>query len=163
MERSRIPYATTLLSGIVKLHLRLISHGPQKNYDDQGNYEAALEYYGKALEIYEKVLGKEHPDTAMTYNNLANVYDDQGNYEAALEYYGKALEIREKVLGKEHPDTAGTYYNMGSLFYYMKDFQKAEEYFRKALPIYEKVLGKNHPDTKDTKEALEIVGRALNQ
>jgi len=38
-------------------------------YDDQGDYTKALEWYHKALTIQEKVLGKEHLDTATTYTN----------------------------------------------------------------------------------------------
>ena len=47
--------------------------------------------------VWVQVLGAEHPDTAATYNNMANVYDSQGHNDKALEYYGKALAITEKV------------------------------------------------------------------
>jgi tetratricopeptide (TPR) repeat protein len=77
-------------------------------YSDQGDYEKALEYYGKALAIRERVLGAEHPDTAKTYNNMAVVYENQGDYKKALEYCSKALAIRERVLGMDHPSTKGT-------------------------------------------------------
>ena len=50
-----------------------------------GSYSEALEYYKKALAICEKKLGKEHPDTATTYNNIASVYQNQGDYGQALE------------------------------------------------------------------------------
>ena len=48
-------------------------------YHAQGDYEKALEYYGKALAISERVLGTDHPDTATTYNNTAGVYHAQGD------------------------------------------------------------------------------------
>jgi hypothetical protein len=36
----------------------------------------------------EARLGKEHPETAATYNNIGNVLDaDKGDYEAALVEY----------------------------------------------------------------------------
>jgi tetratricopeptide (TPR) repeat protein len=54
------------------------------------------------LEIFEKVLGKEHPYTATSYNNIGEVYRTQGDYTKALEYYFKALAIVEKVLGPNH-------------------------------------------------------------
>ncbi len=50
-------------------------------------------------------MGKDHPDTAITYNNIALVYHAQGEYGKALEWFQKALEISEKMLGKEHPTT----------------------------------------------------------
>ena len=37
----------------------------------------------RALEGYEKVLGKEHPATLTSVNNLAGVLQDQGKYEEA--------------------------------------------------------------------------------
>jgi tetratricopeptide (TPR) repeat protein len=48
------------------------------------------------------VLGEEHPNTAITYNNIALVYFHQGEYAKALEWYQKAITIYEKVQGKEH-------------------------------------------------------------
>ena len=69
----------------------------------QGKYEDAEPYFLKSLEIYEKVLGENHPDTATSYNNLAGLYKSQVRYEDAEPFYLKALEIREKVLGENHP------------------------------------------------------------
>ena len=74
-------------------------------YNDVADYFGALEWYGKALVIRERVLGREHPDTATMYNNVALVYDSLGRFEEALEWYSKALIILEKVLGKNHPST----------------------------------------------------------
>ena len=81
-----------------------------------GKYQKALEWYQKALAICERVLGKEHPDTATTYNNIANVYKNQDNYEKAIELYEKALAICEKVLGKEHPNTVTISNNLASIY-----------------------------------------------
>jgi pentatricopeptide repeat protein len=77
-------------------------------YSAQGNYEDALEYDEKSREIREKVLGKGHPSTAITYNNMAGVYANQGEYETALEYYRKAYTIFLKVFGEDHPQTQNT-------------------------------------------------------
>ena len=145
------------------------------SYDDLGDYNKALEYYGKALEIRESKLGKDHPDTAATYNNIALVYDNKGDYDKALEYYGKALEIRESKLGEDHPYTAATYNNIAEAYRAKGDYDKAMEYYGKALKIKESKLGKDHPDTATTynniaavhyakgdyDKALEYYGKAL--
>jgi tetratricopeptide (TPR) repeat protein len=60
------------------------------------------------VNIREKVLGKEHPDTATTYSNIAGGYKNQGTYPKAIEYLQKALDIREQKLGPDHPYTKGT-------------------------------------------------------
>ena len=145
-------------------------------FDDLADYNKALEYYEKALAIYEEILGKEHPLTALAYNNIAAIYDKQGNYGKALEYCEKALAIREKVLGTEHPDTATTYDNIAAVYGKQDDYGKALEYCEKALAIREKVLGTEHPDTATTynnigivyeykydyEHALEYYGKALS-
>jgi len=126
-------------------------------FKELANYHRTLEFYGKALNIREKVLGKEHPDTATTYNNMATAYQAQGEYECALEYYGKALNIRKKVLGKEHPDTAAIYNNMAGVYQVQYDYKCALEYYVKALNIAEKILGKEHPNTATTYNNIALV------
>jgi hypothetical protein len=61
------------------------------------------------------MLGPEHPDTADSLNNLANLLCDEGDFAAARPLYEHALAIREKVLGPEHPDTADSLNNLASL------------------------------------------------
>jgi hypothetical protein len=50
------------------------------------------------------VLGKEHPRTLTSANNLAVVLQTRGDYKAAQKHLRRALKGREKVLGKEHSD-----------------------------------------------------------
>ena len=120
-------------------------------------YESTLAWLHKALAIREKVLGKEHPFTASSYNNIAGVYSRQGDYAKALEWYEKALAIREKVLGKEHPDTASSYNNIAGVYSRQGDYAKAQDWYEKALAINEKVLVKEHPDTATTYNNIAFV------
>ena len=70
-----------------------------------GNYVEAEPLFVRALEIREKQLGAEHPDTAGSLNNLAGLYYHQGKYGEAAGYMKRALAIVEKALGPEHPNT----------------------------------------------------------
>ncbi len=110
-------------------------------------YETAMDYYQKVLEIREKILGTEHVDTAISYNNVGTLYDAKDDYVKALEYYEKALTIRKKALGEEHLLTAQSYHNIGETYNKMGDYDKALEYFFKALAIKEKALVRHHPST----------------
>jgi tetratricopeptide (TPR) repeat protein len=65
-----------------------------------------LEWYHKALAGYEKAPGKEHPDTAAIYSDIAEIYDEQADYPRALEWYQKALTIYEP-LAIADPDKYG--------------------------------------------------------
>jgi CHAT domain-containing protein len=53
-------------------------------YNDQGRYADAEPLYKRSLAIREKALGPDHPDVALTLNNLAGVYGDQKRYADAL-------------------------------------------------------------------------------
>jgi len=126
-------------------------------YYDCAEYGDSFRLLEKGLQIREKVLGSEHPDTAATYNNIAGVYDNQGDYPKALEWYQKALAIRKKVLGSEHPDTAAMYNNIAGVYSSQGDYPKALEWYQKALAISEKVLGREHPDTAATYNNIALV------
>ena len=117
-----------------------------RGINSQGNYDKALEYYNKALEIDLSVHGDRHPNVATCYNNIGGVYDSQGNYDKALEYYNKALEIRLSVLGDGHPNVATCYNNIGGVYDSQGNYAKALEYCNKALEIFLSVFGENHPN-----------------
>jgi tetratricopeptide (TPR) repeat protein len=59
--------------------------------------------YLRALGIKEKLLGVEHPDVAMTLNNLAVFYKSQQKFEEAASFYRRALAIFEATLSPSHP------------------------------------------------------------
>jgi tetratricopeptide (TPR) repeat protein len=92
----------------------LISLGQYRLYA-LAAYAEAKPYYERALAIREKVLGPEHPDTAMSLNNLAHLLQAQGDLAGARPLHERALAIREKVLGPEHPDTATSLNNLADL------------------------------------------------
>jgi len=114
---------------------------------DYGKYKEAEQVYLRLVSLREATQGKEHPDTATSYNNIGLTYHSQGEFTKALEYFQKALIIDEKVQGKEYPETARDYNNIGLVYYSQGDYTKALEFNHKALDIYEKVLGKEHLDT----------------
>jgi hypothetical protein len=113
----------------------------------QGGYGEAEPLYKEALHLSEKVLGKEHPQTLMSLNNLAGLYYSQGRYGEAEPLYKEALHLREKVLGKEHPQTLTFLNNLAELYRSQGRYGEAEPLLKEALHLCEKVLGKEHPQT----------------
>ncbi len=124
---------------------------------DYAKYDKAIEVWNRVINLREELYGKDHPDTATSYNNIGSVYYNQGDYDSALDHYFKDLAISEKVLGKDHPDTATSYNNIGLVYYYKGDCNTMLEYCFKALAVFEKVLGEDHPDTKQTVEKITFV------
>jgi tetratricopeptide (TPR) repeat protein len=72
-------------------------------------------YFERALAIAEKALGPNHPDTAISLNNLGGLLQGQGDLPGARPYVERALAIREKALGPDHPDMARSLNNLGYL------------------------------------------------
>ena len=113
--------------------------------DHQGEYEKAIEYNKKALEIRQKCLPPNHPSLATSYNNISSVYSNMGEYSKALSFYEKALEIFKKSLPSNHPSLATSYNNIGTMYSNMGEYSKALSYYEKDLEICQKILPPNHP------------------
>jgi hypothetical protein len=59
----------------------------------------------QTLQLTQKILGKNHPDTLGSLNNLANSLYHQGKYGEAEMIHRQAFQLMEIVLGKDHPHT----------------------------------------------------------
>ena len=114
--------------------------------NEQGDYQEAVSFYKRALEIEEKSLPANHPDLATSYNNIGWVYYNMGEYSKALSFYERALEIRQKSLPANHPLLATSYNNIGLVYYNMGEYSKALSFYEKDLEISKKSLPANHPD-----------------
>ncbi len=82
---------------------------------DQSRYAQAEPLYEQALATKRKLLGSEHPDTALSLNNLATLYYDQGKYEQAKPLLWRALAVCEQRLGPKHQDTCTVQGNYDAL------------------------------------------------
>jgi len=116
-----------------------------EEYYNQGNYTKAIECFLEVKAIFEKTLGKEHPDYATIVNKLGFLYYIIGDYTNMERYYIDLTAIYEKTLGKEHPDYIQSLNNLGTLYDIMGEYAKAEHYYLESTTIYEKVRGKEHP------------------
>jgi len=134
-------------------------------YGKRGKYKDAEPLCKRALEIREKVLGKDHPDVAKQLNNLALlcqnqvifkitryalkylisyvvIYSFQGKYEEVERYYRRALEIYESKLGPDDPNVAKTKNNLASCYLKQGKYKEAEILYKQVLTrAHEKEYG----------------------
>ncbi len=101
-------------------------------YRETARYADAEPLFKRSLAIWEKALGPEHRDVAISLNNLATLYVNQGRYADAEPLYKRALAIKEKAFGADHPDVADTLNNVAILFASSGNSENALAYSRKA-------------------------------
>nr|WP_235116116.1 tetratricopeptide repeat protein [Desmonostoc muscorum] len=126
-------------------------------YNGQGLYNQALPWYEQCLEVTKKRLGEEHPDVALSLNNLALLYHSQGRYSEAEPLYIQALALTRKLLGEEHPDVAQSLNNLAALYYSQGRYSEAEPLLIQALALTRKLLGEEHPHVAQSLNNLAVL------
>ena len=64
-----------------------------------GMKEKAVEYLYKALDIFEKNVGTEHPLYSASLNNMAIYYYNERKLNKSIEFFERASEISKKTMG----------------------------------------------------------------
>jgi tetratricopeptide (TPR) repeat protein len=78
----------------------------------RGDWQAALDYYQRALPVYREV--GDRAGEATTLNNIGGVHNDWGDGQTALVYYERALPISREV--GDRAGEAVTRYNMAIVY-----------------------------------------------
>ncbi len=111
-----------------------------------GEYNKALKFMLRTVEIAKKVLELDNIEMSTFYNNISMVYQNVGENDKALEFGLRSIKIREKVLELDHPDLASFYENISMVYQNRGENDKALEFGLKSIEIREKSLELNHPD-----------------
>ncbi|ODV40248.1 CHAT domain-containing tetratricopeptide repeat protein [Microcystis aeruginosa] len=123
----------------------------------QGKYNEAIPLAEQALAIHKQQLGDNHPSTASSLNNLAELYQSQGRYSEAEPLYKQALAIFKQQLGDNHPNTATSLSSLAALYRDIGRYSEAEPLYQQALAIWKKQLGDNHPLTAQSLNNLALL------
>ena len=124
---------------------------------DQGEYEEAVKYFEKSIEIDERILSKNNPNFSASYYNIPLVYNDMSEYSRVLEHYEKSIEIRKVAFPKDHPDLATSYNNIALVYNDMGEYSKALEYYEKSIEIKKIAFPKDHPDLATSYNNIALV------
>ncbi|MFZ6014240.1 MAG: tetratricopeptide repeat protein [Bacteroidota bacterium] len=130
------------------------------SYNDLGfvysiiDNDKALDYYEKALAIYEKLHGKSHPKIAFANTNIGIIYRELELYGDAVNNFDTALKIWEKVYTQAHPTKAFVLYNLAETYREMRDATSAKAFYQKALAMFQSSFGPKHPEVARVLHAL---------
>jgi CHAT domain-containing protein len=130
------------------------------SYNDLGlvfsrtNQDKALEYYERALPIYEALHGKIHSKIAINNTNTGALYANMELYGDAVNNLETALEVWNKLSAAPSPGKAFVLYNLGYTYQRMKNNENAKTYYEQSLAEYNRCYGEKHPDIANVLNAL---------
>lgn len=126
-------------------------------YGSLGLYSQAQSLLARAVEIQQRVLGSEHPDTLRSRSALGWTLRKEGHYAEAERLFRETLEIRRRVLGAEHRDTLISMRNLARILSLEGYYPEADKLARETLAIQRRVLGPEHPDTLNSVANLAFI------
>lgn len=104
-------------------------------YRKMGKFNQSLEYYTRALEIFQKP-GTENGMGRLLFD-MAVVYRHLARYEEAIRNLFASLEISRKT--NNLIQMGHTYQLAGGIYLNLREFEKALEYHSKGLAIHEQI------------------------
>ncbi len=106
-----------------------------KQHHHLGNYETALGYLERSLQIRQEIGDKAGEGT--TLNNISQIYDARGDYETALGYLERSLQIRQEIGDKAGEGT--TLNNISQIYDARGDYETALGYLERSLQIRQEI------------------------
>ena len=118
---------------------------------DKNNYLAALEYYGKAIELDENYVD--------AYNSRAILLEEMKEYKKALEDYSRAIELDENYVY--------AYNNRGGAYKEQEEYEKAIQDYNRAIELDENCVdayngrGNVYKKQGEYEKAIQDYNRAI--
>lgn len=123
-------------------------------WSDEGNYQRAESLYTLVLEWQARLLGKKHPDYALTLNDAGLLAQTMGRYSLAESLLVKASAIQREVIGERHPYHLITLHNLALVFTHQGHLTKAESLLHWIAHTEAQDLGETHPTYLTTLQNL---------
>ncbi len=120
----------------------------------------------RALPLYERAIGLEHPITSHCLSNLALFYASHSRFAEAEQLLRRVQYIREVHLPSLHLDTARSLQNLAWLFIHQgksENYNEAQTLLERSLTIRINLLGKEHPQVAISLHNLALLYEARGQ
>lgn len=105
---------------------------------------AAVQMVQQALEMTRRLVGREHPVTAMRMAELALLVDLHGDPARAAEIGEAAYAIHLRLQGETHPETLTMLNNLASFHREGGNLERAVELYRRSHELRTQILPENH-------------------
>jgi CHAT domain-containing protein len=152
-----VSFYSTLLNNISLFHFR------------RGDFEAQMEYNGKALQAALKYKGRLSEEAADVYLSIGAAYGRRGHWDRCIAYTDTSRQIAEAI--GYQGGVASALLNLSYSFSFKADYDRAVQYQKEALRLTksreEKARGLKHLGTYyiemgDWQEALHSLEESLD-
>ncbi len=138
-------------------------------YEKQGYSDQAIEYYSKALKVYEKFQDPQRIGSML--QNIGVIFLNLNQPDSSLYYFNLAVSEYE-ALG-DNESAALVYNNIGAIYNEKNEYGTALQYFEKSLDVYENSgnqrqlaelyfnIGSNHYYRSEYDKALSFFQKSL--
>ncbi len=120
------------------------------------DFDNALNYALKALEVVKNSKGIPDHSIASTYNTVVKAYTELENFDTAIEYALKYLELIKNTKNVTDIKLAAAYNQTAKKYQLVKKYQKALEHFDQAITFW-----KETNDDQDLKRARAAINIGL--
>ena len=126
-----------------------------------GDLKAASAHLERALDIYEKIYGEDHPKLISMLNDQGFLLRELKDLERARPLLERALKIGESAYGVDDADVATFHSNLATILDELGDFASARQHAVRALEIGEKRYGPDHYVVAIRRNNLGILLRSM--
>ena len=125
----------------------------------RGSFDKAEPFARRAVELRERLVGRQHKKTAADIAALAAILCGQGRYTEAEPLFRRALAVFEHDRCENY-DVAVNLNNLAALCYATGRGDEAERLYVRAIAIKENLFGPNHPDVALSLNNLAVFYRS---
>ena len=122
-------------------------------YWNNQNYDLAIQYHEKSLNIRQELFGQRSLSAADSYNNLGITYITDEPFQASL-YLTRARQIYETELGEQHPKVAYCLLNLARANDGLNNQAEALTLLETVQKIWDTQYEDDHPNKAFTLSAL---------
>jgi len=112
-------------------------------YFREENYEKAIEYHQKALDVQIHSHNPNLNAIASYSNNVGVVQLKQGKYNDAAKSFDRSLKILQQLNQPNDPDLASTYDNLADAYLLQDKYDNALTFYSKALEVQRLIQPRN--------------------
>ncbi len=157
-----------------KESLAMSYHNIGKCFQDQGDFDDALRYFPKALELYQQFSDRtSQGNIPGCLFDWAKALKDKNQLDSALVYFEKSIKAGDQMKkGRDYVDQVKLlcYQNMADLFLQKKQIPKALNYIDQALALQKgksfedahlsyRMLSKIHAHNKDWNQQFALLNQ----